>query len=199
MKLMRALPVAFLLAFLSGSAASPRLTPPTLRLGDNVRPTRYAVELEVVPTRDTFTGTIDIDVRLLEAEPVIWLNARNLTIKSAAIEAGGKTMQATPALRHDDVLGLQASEPVPAGPARIRISYEGKFFQKSSEGLFVNKLAGDSYVFSQFEPTAAREAFPCFDQPQFKTPWQLTLRVPSGDSAFSNTPVLSESAAAGGL
>ncbi|MCL5746412.1 MAG: ERAP1-like C-terminal domain-containing protein, partial [Acidobacteria bacterium] len=40
---------------------------------------------------------------------------------------------------------------------------------------------------------------PCFDQPQFKTPWQVTLRIPGGDSAFSNTPVLSESAAAGGL
>jgi alanyl aminopeptidase len=50
------------------------------------------------------------------------------------------------------------------------------------------------YVYSQFEPTDARRAFPCFDEPQFKVPWQFTLHVKRTDLAASNTPVTSETA-----
>ena len=48
------------------------------------------------------------------------------------------------------------------------------------------------YVYSQFEPTDARRAFPCFDEPRFKVPWQLTLHVPKDDVALANSPELSE-------
>src|SRR5262249_52231008 len=47
--------------------------------------------------------------------------------------------------------------------------------------------------FTQFESIDARRAFPCFDQPDFKTPWRLTLHVKQEEKAFSNTPVTSES------
>lgn len=52
---------------------------------------------------------------------------------------------------------------------------------------------------TQFEPTFARQAFPCFDEPGFKAPWQLTLRVPRDATPVSNTPVVSETAAADGM
>jgi alanyl aminopeptidase len=48
------------------------------------------------------------------------------------------------------------------------------------------------FAFGQFEATDARHAFPCFDEPSFKTPWQLTLHVKREQAAFSNTPVASE-------
>ena len=35
----------------------------------------------------------------------------------------------------------------------------------------------------------AREAFPCWDEPNFKIPYQLTLEVPAAHEAVSNTPV----------
>src|SRR5262249_55059619 len=40
-------------------------------------------------------------------------------------------------------------------------------------------------------------AFPCWDEPSFKFPYQLTLVVPQGDLAVSNTPVESESSSGG--
>ena len=43
-----------------------------------------------------------------------------------------------------------------------------------------------AYAFTQFEPLEARKAFPAFDQPEFKTPYATTLRVPSGMHALSN-------------
>ena len=64
--------------------------------------------------------------------------------------------------------------------------------RKSSAGLFGNTSQDEAYLFTQFEPIDARRVFPCFDEPSFKVPWQLTLRVPKKDQAFSNTPVLSE-------
>lgn len=41
---------------------------------------------------------------------------------------------------------------------------------------------------SKFEPTYARRAFPCFDEPAFKAEFTVRLVHPSGDyySALSN-------------
>jgi alanyl aminopeptidase len=55
----------------------------------------------------------------------------------------------------------------------------------------------DWYAYTQFEAIDARRAFPCFDEPSWKVPWRLTLRVPEKDTAVSNTPVASETALGG--
>ena len=52
---------------------------------------------------------------------------------------------------------------------------------------------------TQFESLSARRAFPCFDEPGFKTPWELTLRVPAGLIAVANTKIISQTADADGL
>src|SRR5207248_7258954 len=63
-------------------------------------------------------------------------------------------------------------------------------------GVFQTEEAGTWYVSTHFEPIDARRAYPCFDEPSFKVPWQLSLRIKGGQQAFSNTPV--ESRRAGG-
>ncbi|GLC41460.1 hypothetical protein PLESTM_001198200 [Pleodorina starrii] len=44
-------------------------------------------------------------------------------------------------------------------------------------------------VSTHFESSAARKAFPCFDEPRFKTPFTLTLETPAGLTVLSNMPV----------
>src|SRR5439155_27372925 len=56
------------------------------------------------------------------------------------------------------------------------------------DGASKQREGGDWYVYTHFEPIAARRVFPCFDEPSFKVPWQLTLKVKQGDIALSNTP-----------
>ncbi len=71
--------------------------------------------------------------------------------------------------------------------------------RKDKAGIFQVKDGDHWYIYSQFEEISARRAFPCFDEPAYKVPWQVTLNVPSNDGAFSNTPVLSEGPGSGGM
>src|ERR1039458_7241116 len=48
--------------------------PPKLRLGDDVRPVRYRLDLTVIPQQDTFTGKIEIDMDVRKPTDVVWLN-----------------------------------------------------------------------------------------------------------------------------
>ncbi|HEU4365279.1 MAG TPA: M1 family aminopeptidase, partial [Candidatus Krumholzibacteria bacterium] len=48
------------------------------------------------------------------------------------------------------------------------------------------------YLFTQMEAMDARKAFPCWDEPIFKIPFQMTLTVPLQQEAISNAPVEKE-------
>src|SRR5581483_2311867 len=87
---------------------------------------------------------------------------------------------------------------IPAGDARLHVVYSGKVSRISSAGIFQMEEASRWYLYTQFEPTDARRAFPCFDEPSFKVPWQVTLEVPKDLKAFSNTPEISEAVQANG-
>ena len=45
---------------------------------------------------------------------------------------------------------------------------------------------------TQMESTDARRAFPCFDEPEFKATFEVTLIVDEGLNAYSNSPVAEE-------
>lgn len=168
---------------------------PKLRLPDDVRPVRYAVELTLIPGEPQFSGSIDIDVTVAKATDLIWLNATELTIREATIGGQAATVEAGNA----DFVGLRAPKALAAGASRIHIVYQGKISEKSSAGIFQGIDGTTPYLFSQFESTDARRAFPCFDEPGLKTPWRMTLHVKKDHSAISNTPVVSQNDEANGM
>ncbi|HET9233124.1 MAG TPA: M1 family aminopeptidase, partial [Candidatus Eisenbacteria bacterium] len=53
--------------------------------------------------------------------------------------------------------------------------------------LYRMEKDGRSYAFTQFEADDAREAFPCWDEPEFKIPYQFTISVPENQVAIANT------------
>ena len=173
--------------------------PPNLRLGESARPRRYALELTIVPSEDEFSGKIEIDLELREPKALLWLNGTEIEIRRATIRVGTQSIGALAVPGNKDFVGLAFEHPVPVGPALLSIEYAGKLSRRESTGLFRQKEANDWYAFSHFEPTDARRAFPCFDEPEFKVPWQLTLHVRKDDSAVANTPIVAEHQDNGGM
>jgi alanyl aminopeptidase len=173
--------------------------PPTLRLPEGIRPVRYAAELTLLPDSPTFRAKIDIDVSIAAPTAAFYANARDLEIAAAEIEAHGKKMKLAVEQTNENFISLRAPSEIPAGSAKLHLDYSGKISPKSSEGIFQGRDGDKNYLFTQFEEIDARRAFPCFDEPGFKTPWQITLHVRSGDKAFANTPQVSETAEPGGM
>jgi alanyl aminopeptidase len=167
-------------------------TPPQMRLGDAVKPLAYHADLTIVPTKDRFNGKLVIDIEVMQAQKLFWLNATNLDVKSASLSLDGKTLHAKLIKTKQDFIGLQFAAPLALGQGRLTLLYSGEFSHKNTRGLFKQKDGANWYVYSQFEDTFARRAFPCFDEPQWKTPWTLALTVKRDQVAVSNTPIASE-------
>ncbi|MDQ2870464.1 MAG: M1 family metallopeptidase [Acidobacteriota bacterium] len=172
---------------------------PTLRLPSGAAPLRYSVVLDVDPSSESFGGDIGIDLRFDRPMPVLWLNARDLEIDSAVLTQNGRTSKATLVEGGEDFVGFALDPPAVRGDARLRISYRGTIHPTDTTGIFRQKAGEDWYAFTQFEATDARRAFPCFDEPSYKVPWQLTLRIPRGMLAVSNTPISKEADASDGV
>ncbi len=76
---------AIALLFAGLGLAAPE-TPP-FGLTDDAAPRRYSLELTIDPDRDSFQGTVRIDVDLIRPASTIWLNANGLTISEATAQA----------------------------------------------------------------------------------------------------------------
>jgi alanyl aminopeptidase len=177
---------------------APPPTPPTLRLPTEIRPYGYAAELTMDPKAGTFQGVMEISLAVAEPTSVIWLHGKALTVKEARVTQGGVPVAATQVPGTADMLGFTVPSPLEKGTAKLRIVYEGLASTRELEGAFRTEERGDWYIFTQFEPLGARRVFPCFDEPSFKVPWQLTLHVPEGTVAVTNTPQLSGQPREGG-
>jgi alanyl aminopeptidase len=197
--------LALLVLVSGGAEASPAPpekagtpAPPQLRLPTTAAPAGYAVELTIDPAKDRFRGTVWIDLRVREKTPLLWLNANGLEISSASVVVADHTLPVRVVPGGENYAGFSFAKPLAPGNVRLKIDYTGKLDESSTQGLFREKDGEDWYAFSMFEATDARRAFPCYDEPGYKVPWQLTLRIPAGTTAVSNTPIENESPAADG-
>jgi aminopeptidase N len=190
-----------------GGPAGPSLVPPPAREDGRLPPTAvpqaYRVALAIDPTKPRFSGktTIAIDVPLPTYSVV--LNARDMTVTRAVARAGGIEIpaSATPRLASGGVtpeeLVLAFGKPLQAGAAVLEIEYEAPFAGDLA-GLYRVQEQGRWYAYTQFESTDARRAFPCFDEPGFKTPYDVTISAPTGMVALTNSPETATAPVAGG-
>ncbi|MBS2025815.1 MAG: ERAP1-like C-terminal domain-containing protein [Deltaproteobacteria bacterium] len=172
---------------------APALPPepiPMLELPGDVRPTRYALELTISPDLPEFSGKADLSITLDRARDVIWLHGLDLSIVESTVQAAGETLPARYEQVNDDgVVKLTLPKPIGPGTAVLHFAWHRKFDPRLV-GLYLAPENNRSYAFTQFEDIFARRAFPGFDQPGFKTPFDVTLVVPEGQVAVANTPPL---------
>jgi alanyl aminopeptidase len=166
--------------------------PPPGQLGDAVQPVLYHIELRIDPSEDTFSGKVSIDVSLNETADGIWLHGKGLDVAEAWLStADGRRIEAAwEQVLDSGVSRVTLAEPVAPGPATLHFVYRAPF-NTSSFALFKVVRGADSYVVSQFEPIAARQAFPGFDEPVFKVPFDLAVISQAGDVTITTTPEVS--------
>lgn len=164
------------------------------RLPRSARPTRYALSIVLDPAKERFTGDATIDVQLLEPSAFVVLHGRGLGVLRAEVTVGGTTtpvqVDARPSAvgnGDDEELVVRLPREQGPGPIRIHLAYSAAL-SEGLTGAFRVRDGADWYVFTQFEPMDARRAMPCFDEPAFKTPFDVKITVPKGQIAVSNMP-----------
>lgn len=164
------------------------------RLPRGARPTRYALSIVLDPAKERFTGDATIDVELLEPTSFVVLHGRGLGVLRAEVTVGGTTtpVQVDPrpsavGTGDDEELVVRLPREHGPGPLRVHLAYSAAL-SEGLTGAFRVRDGADWYVFTQFEPMDARRAMPCFDEPGFKTPFDVKITVPKGQIAVSNMP-----------
>ena len=158
------------------------------RYARNVVPTDYRVELTIDPRQERFQGQVEIDVEISElTDGIVLLHGKDMNVHVASIESGGARVDATVETGPNGALGLRATPAPLPGKATLYLAFDAPLTQ-IPEGLYRTQEAGNWYAYTQFEPLEARSAFPCFDQPEFKTPFSFRMTVPKGMVALTNTP-----------
>ena len=171
----------FALRFVRPEGSQPHLIAPRLRLPAAVKPTRLTAELAIDPARDDFEGTGSVELTADAATPLLWLNAENL--KMLDTDPKSTVVDAQPGF-----VGLQFEKPLPQGPSTVKLHWQGKLSRIDNKGLFRQQENGRWYVLSQGEALGMRRVLPCFDEPSFKIPWKISLKVKKSDTAYFNTP-----------
>ena len=183
------------IAVVFSAAAFGQTSPPSFLLPDSVIPSRHTIEMTIDPDKDTFTGRAIIDVEIKRPRNVIWLNAKD--IEPLDVTVGSE--KARVFVAGEEFIGIELDSPVKPGRTTIDIRYRGKLDEKAIVGPYRKKTGDDWYVFTSFTPIDARRAFPCFDEPRFKTPWKMTIHVKRSDKAFANGRMLREVDEADGM
>jgi alanyl aminopeptidase len=158
-----------------------------LRLDRSVVPTHYTLNLSIDPTLEKFSGQVAIAVEITAETRLVRLHGQDMNFRQVSVEVPGEKRAARIVAGKNGGLALLAEPSLPVGPATIHLAYEAPF-SSVPVGLYRVEERGEWYAFTQFEPLDARRAFPGFDQPEFKTPYTVTLRVPTGSLGLSNGP-----------
>ncbi|MDE2134085.1 MAG: M1 family metallopeptidase [Alphaproteobacteria bacterium] len=206
----RVLPVVFLAltAVLAGCGKSGKEARPAWisenlplgRLPQVAVPSRYRLSFTIDPRKNGFTGHDEIDVTFAKPRRTLFLHGRRLTVSGVEVRlASGRIITAHyDQVDRSGIARLVFVDEVPRGPATLIFDYDAKF-DRSLSGLYKVVDRGVSYAFTQFEAADARRAFPSFDEPGFKTPFEVTVTAPAGDSVITNSEETSVTPVLGGM
>uniref|UniRef100_A0A672RLQ4 Endoplasmic reticulum aminopeptidase 1-like n=1 Tax=Sinocyclocheilus grahami TaxID=75366 RepID=A0A672RLQ4_SINGR len=168
-----------------------------MRLPDTVSPLHYHLLVHPNLTSLDFTGWVQIQIEVHENTRTIILHSKDLHISNARLLGSDKgQLQALKVLEYpyfQQIALISDNALLKRGhvysvelefAANLSESFHG--FYKST----YRSNKGDVRVVAstQFEPTSARAAFPCFDEPDFKANFSIRIRREAKHIALSNMP-----------
>ncbi|KAK5885814.1 hypothetical protein CesoFtcFv8_016911 [Champsocephalus esox] len=173
------------------------------RLPSYVNPVHYDLHLEPDLEQDTYTGTVDIHLEVSKPTRHLWLHIRE-TFVSAMPRL---SMQSEPAARREvavkgcfeyvsqQYVVVEAAEELPAtGPREVYVltlDFQG-FLNGSVVGfyrvIYIEGGVTKKIAATDHEPTDARKSFPCFDEPNKKATYNISITHDDKYGALSNMP-----------
>ncbi|KAI7255861.1 hypothetical protein KC335_g13611 [Hortaea werneckii] len=169
-------------------------------LPKNVRPVHYDLTLE--PNFETFKyeGTVVVDLDVTEDTKSISLNTYEIDVQETKVTAAGTLISSSPRLSYNEdsqTTTAEFDQTIPAGQkAQLTMKFTGTLndnmagFYRSS---YKDASGNDKWMATtQMEPTDARRAFPCWDEPALKASYTVTLIADHDQTCLSNMDVASE-------
>lgn len=169
------------------------------RLFESFQPQNYQLELK--PDRDnmTFSGMVTITGQKVgRPSKRLTFHQVDLKISAATIslqdKKGSRDIKVERINHHKSAneVRIHSSETLFPGKYTVSLTFSRKI-TRPMQGIypcfFKHNGKDKMLIATQFESHHAREAFPCVDEPEAKATFDLTLIIPSGETALANTPV----------
>ncbi|ETN72616.1 peptidase family M1 [Necator americanus] len=163
------------------------ITMQELRLPKNLKPTSYDLKIKVYlpfyvdfPASKNLTteGELDIDIVVLEPTNTIILNSKDIGILSEKCQAHADGVH-VPITKITDDKRLE------------KVAFVLEKTLRANQNVKL-KVRFRIAAVTQFESAEARLMVPCFDEPEYKATWNVTVIHPKGTTALSNGIEISE-------
>ncbi|HZO92242.1 MAG TPA: M1 family aminopeptidase [Candidatus Baltobacteraceae bacterium] len=161
------------------------------RLPKTVVPLDYRVAIVPNAEAKTLTGTESVVLQVRKPVTTIVFNSLNERLHDVRLD--GVAVAGVDSSDAKQLTTLTLAHPATVGRHTLTFSYDGKL-ETAPQGLFVqpyrlgNGTTG-TMLSTQFEATDARRMFPCWDEPAFRSTFQLTATVPAAWATVSNMPI----------
>jgi len=170
------------------------------RLPRTTNPSRYDLVLQPDLDSATFGGTVDITLDTSEPSAYLVLNAIELEIDACTLD--GKPVPFRPEADSERLFVLP-SEGVASGQHVLSFAFRG-ILNDELRGFYRSTYLDDAGVerviaTTQMQSTDCRRSFPCWDEPDFKAVFGVTLVVAPELMAVSNGPEIGHEINADGM
>uniref|UniRef100_A0A8C2Z2E4 Aminopeptidase n=1 Tax=Cyclopterus lumpus TaxID=8103 RepID=A0A8C2Z2E4_CYCLU len=158
--------------------------PPVIRLPKNLVPQSYQVVNVTSPNQTMlFTGNSTVTFHCVQGTSVVYLHSRNLDVSGPVVmnkdtneRIGVSSMKNEEDTRN--FLEIQLNAALEAGGNySLFLAFNGEITENLN-GVFVSTYAQGSPAFlaaTNLEPADARTVFPCFDEPEMKAVFHVTI------------------------
>ncbi|MEM3482732.1 MAG: M1 family metallopeptidase [Candidatus Micrarchaeaceae archaeon] len=162
-------------------------------LGKNILPKEYKITIEPDFKLFSFKGEEEISMSIGAPTSAIKMNVNGIRISKATVIDSKGSAQSAGILYNSkrQTVSLSLKNKI-VGSARVLLSFSGKI-NDSLAGMYKSSYTysgKQQYVLTtQFEAPDARRAFPCFDEPELKAVFKISLLIDNDKDAISNMPI----------
>ncbi len=158
-------------------------------------PINYELTFEPDLKKFTFNGTELISVVCKKPTNIITMHCAELKIKSCKVKSTGKLIKSTLKTNEKkEELQIKLGSKI-KGKATINLEFQG-ILNDRLLGFYRSqyKQGGKTKYLAttQFEAADARRAFPCWDEPQTKATFEISIITENKYTAISNMPIKSK-------